>query len=79
MRRETGEEEVRVKVLYCGVCHSDLHCLKNEWHSSIYPLVPGYATPCLSSSQNIFLYSLKKTYFFIDSLHMYVRNKISLR
>ncbi|KAF3598946.1 hypothetical protein F2Q69_00032698 [Brassica cretica] len=40
-RRETGEEEVRVKVLYCGVCHSDLHCLKNEWHSSIYPLVPG--------------------------------------
>lgn len=43
MRRETGEEEVRVKVLYCGICHSDLHCLKNEWHSSIYPLVPGYA------------------------------------
>ncbi|KAJ4914091.1 putative cinnamyl alcohol dehydrogenase 6 [Raphanus sativus] len=41
-RRETGEEDVRVKVLYCGVCHSDLHCLKNEWHSSIYPLVPGH-------------------------------------
>lgn len=40
--RKTGEEEVRVKVLYCGICHSDLHCLKNEWHSSIYPLVPGY-------------------------------------
>lgn len=43
MCRKTGEEEVRVKVLYCGICHSDLHCLKNEWHSSTYPLVPGYA------------------------------------
>ncbi|XP_010432011.1 PREDICTED: probable cinnamyl alcohol dehydrogenase 6 [Camelina sativa] len=41
-RRKTGAEEVRVKVLYCGICHSDLHCLKNEWHSSIYPLVPGH-------------------------------------
>ncbi|KAL1190384.1 putative cinnamyl alcohol dehydrogenase 6 [Cardamine amara subsp. amara] len=41
-RRKTGEKEVRVKVLYCGICHSDLHCLKNEWHSSIYPLVPGH-------------------------------------
>ncbi|XP_010531588.1 PREDICTED: probable cinnamyl alcohol dehydrogenase 6 [Tarenaya hassleriana] len=41
-RRETGDEDVRVKVLYCGICHSDLHCLRNEWDSSMYPMVPGH-------------------------------------
>lgn len=40
--RETGEKDVAFKVLYCGICHSDLHMLKNEWGSSIYPLVPGH-------------------------------------
>ncbi|KAJ1382158.1 Polyketide synthase, enoylreductase domain [Sesbania bispinosa] len=43
-RRETGEKDVTFKVLYCGICHSDLHMLKNEWGSSIYPLVPGWLT-----------------------------------
>ncbi|CAN1121725.1 Probable mannitol dehydrogenase, partial [Linum perenne] len=38
----TGEKDVKFKVLYCGVCHSDLHMLKNEWGMSIYPLVPGH-------------------------------------
>ncbi|XP_061345854.1 probable mannitol dehydrogenase isoform X3 [Gastrolobium bilobum] len=41
-RRETGEKDVTFKVLYCGICHSDLHMLKNEWGNSIYPLVPGH-------------------------------------
>ncbi|CAI0419739.1 unnamed protein product [Linum tenue] len=41
-RRATGEEDVRFKVLYCGICHSDLHCIKNEWGFSTYPLLPGY-------------------------------------
>ncbi|KAJ8769294.1 hypothetical protein K2173_002498 [Erythroxylum novogranatense] len=41
-RRATGEEDVRLKVLYCGICHSDLHNLKNEWNMSKYPLVPGH-------------------------------------
>ncbi|KAG2377064.1 mannitol dehydrogenase [Vigna angularis] len=40
-RRKTGEKDVTFKVLYCGLCHSDLHKLKNEWNDSIYPLVPG--------------------------------------
>lgn len=40
--RETGEKDVAFKVLYCGICHSDLHMVKNEWGSSTYPLVPGY-------------------------------------
>ncbi|KAG2694402.1 hypothetical protein I3760_08G141900 [Carya illinoinensis] len=41
-RRATGEKDVRFRVLYCGICHSDLHMVKNEWGTSIYPLVPGH-------------------------------------
>lgn len=39
--RETGDEDVRLKVLYCGVCHSDLHSVRNEWFDAMYPLIPG--------------------------------------
>ncbi|MBF3276085.1 alcohol dehydrogenase catalytic domain-containing protein, partial [Pseudomonas aeruginosa] len=31
-----------IDILYCGVCHSDLHQARNEWHNSLYPLVPGH-------------------------------------
>ncbi|KAL3355225.1 hypothetical protein AABB24_019355 [Solanum stoloniferum] len=41
-RRVTGEKDVQFKVMYCGICHSDLHQLKNEWSNSIYPMVPGH-------------------------------------
>nr|A0A2P1GIW4.1 RecName: Full=Protein REDOX 1; AltName: Full=Cinnamyl alcohol dehydrogenase 4 [Catharanthus roseus]AVM85917.1 redox 1 [Catharanthus roseus] len=41
-RRATGEEDVRLKVLYCGVCHSDLHNIKNEMGFTSYPCVPGH-------------------------------------
>ncbi|XP_019242268.1 PREDICTED: 8-hydroxygeraniol dehydrogenase-like [Nicotiana attenuata] len=41
-RRATGEKDVQFKVMYCGICHSDLQQLKNEWSDSIYPMVPGY-------------------------------------
>ncbi|XP_062019618.1 probable mannitol dehydrogenase [Rosa rugosa] len=41
-RRETGEKDVTFKVLFCGICHSDLHMVKNEWGVSTYPLVPGH-------------------------------------
>ncbi|KAL3006256.1 hypothetical protein AAZX31_08G267200 [Glycine max] len=37
-RRETGEKDVAFKVLYCAICHSDPHMLKNEWGISTYPL-----------------------------------------
>ncbi|KAK1578207.1 hypothetical protein Q3G72_028495 [Acer saccharum] len=43
--RATGEKDVTFKVLYCGICHSDLHFIKNEFESvwaSSYPLVPGH-------------------------------------
>lgn len=35
-------EEVDVKVLYCGLCHSDLSMLDNDWRSTVYPFVPGH-------------------------------------
>ncbi|GAU23289.1 hypothetical protein TSUD_237430 [Trifolium subterraneum] len=41
-RRETGEKDVAFKVLYCGICHSDLHMSKNEWYNTNYPFVPGH-------------------------------------
>ncbi|KAH6799416.1 cinnamyl alcohol dehydrogenase 9 [Perilla frutescens var. frutescens] len=41
-RRATGENDVQFKVLYCGVCHSDLHMIKNEWGFTKYPIVPGH-------------------------------------
>lgn len=41
-RRETGEKDVTFKVLYCGICHTDLHMVKNEWGMSLYPLIPGH-------------------------------------
>lgn len=41
-RRETGPDDVRIDILYCGVCHSDLHQARNEWHNTIYPCIPGH-------------------------------------
>nr|XP_016447532.1 PREDICTED: 8-hydroxygeraniol dehydrogenase-like [Nicotiana tabacum] len=41
-RRETGDKDVKLKILYCGICHTDLHQVKNEWGFSQYPMVPGY-------------------------------------
>src|SRR5438094_4972061 len=40
-RREPGPLDVEIEILYCGVCHSDLHQSRNEWHNTIYPCVPG--------------------------------------
>ncbi|KAL8151985.1 hypothetical protein V2J09_021793 [Rumex salicifolius] len=41
-RRATREKDVRMKVMYCGICHSDLHAIRNEWGWSFYPLLPGH-------------------------------------
>jgi alcohol dehydrogenase (NADP+) len=41
-RREPGDHDVHVRILYCGVCHSDIHQARNEWGSSTYPMVPGH-------------------------------------
>jgi uncharacterized zinc-type alcohol dehydrogenase-like protein len=41
-RREPGPDDVQIEILYCGVCHSDLHTARNEWKNTIYPSVPGH-------------------------------------
>ncbi|GHH60174.1 MULTISPECIES: NAD(P)-dependent alcohol dehydrogenase [Gammaproteobacteria] len=41
-RREPGPHDVRIDILYCGVCHSDLHTVRNEWQNTLYPSVPGH-------------------------------------
>lgn len=41
-RRDPGPHDVLIEILYCGVCHSDLHQIRNEWHETIYPIVPGH-------------------------------------
>jgi uncharacterized zinc-type alcohol dehydrogenase-like protein len=41
-RREPGATEIAVEILYCGVCHSDLHMVRNEWGNAVFPLVPGH-------------------------------------
>ena len=41
-RRQAGPQDVQFEILYCGVCHSDLHQVRNEWGGSHYPIVPGH-------------------------------------
>lgn len=41
-RRSLGGGDVQIEILYCGVCHSDLHTARNEWKNTLYPSVPGH-------------------------------------
>jgi uncharacterized zinc-type alcohol dehydrogenase-like protein len=44
-RRDATERDVKIEILYCGICHSDLHTVRNEWSSvmpTVYPCVPGH-------------------------------------
>jgi len=41
-RRELRPNDVRIDILYCGVCHSDLHTVRSEWPGTVYPCVPGH-------------------------------------
>lgn len=41
-RREVGPHDVQFEILFCGVCHSDLHQIKNDWFPGIFPMVPGH-------------------------------------
>src|SRR5438034_2257929 len=45
MRREPGPQDVAIEILFCGICHSDLHSVRNEWSEFMatnYPIVPGH-------------------------------------
>lgn len=41
-RREPGPKDLLIEILYCGICHSDIHQARNEWNSANYPMVPGH-------------------------------------
>ena len=44
-RRAPTEHDVQIEILFCGICHSDLHSVRNEWNSvmpAFYPIVPGH-------------------------------------
>jgi uncharacterized zinc-type alcohol dehydrogenase-like protein len=41
-RRDPGAHDVQIQILYCGVCHTDVHISRNEWHGTTYPCVPGH-------------------------------------
>ncbi|WP_228084960.1 NAD(P)-dependent alcohol dehydrogenase [Mucilaginibacter sp. JRF] len=41
-RKEVGPNDIQIEILYCGVCHSDLHQIRDEWGGSIFPMVPGH-------------------------------------
>src|SRR5580698_6203540 len=41
-RRDPGPNDVVVEIAYCGICHSDIHQVRDEWGNAIYPMVPGH-------------------------------------
>jgi uncharacterized zinc-type alcohol dehydrogenase-like protein len=44
-RRDPTEHDVQIEILFCGICHSDLHSVRNEWSGvmpTVYPIVPGH-------------------------------------
>jgi uncharacterized zinc-type alcohol dehydrogenase-like protein len=41
-RRDLRPDDVRIGILYCGVCHSDLHAVRGDWKSTVFPCVPGH-------------------------------------
>jgi len=41
-RREVGPNDIKIDILFCGICHSDLHFVNNDWGNARYPIVPGH-------------------------------------
>ena len=42
-RRDPGEHDVQIEILFCGICHSDLHTVRSEWSvPTVYPCIPGH-------------------------------------
>src|SRR5258708_7343484 len=41
-RRDPGPTDVMIDILYCGICHSDIHQVRDEWGGSMFPMVPGH-------------------------------------
>ena len=55
-RRAPGPTDVDIEILYCGICHSDLHSVRNEWSSvmpTTYPIVPGHEIGGIAETQEM--------------------------
>jgi uncharacterized zinc-type alcohol dehydrogenase-like protein len=71
-RGQPGPNDVQIEILYCGICHSDLHTAKNEWGHTVYPVVPGHeiagkVTAAGSSVKNFKVGDLAGVGCFVDS------------
>src|SRR6056297_968881 len=40
--RQPRSDDVSIEILYCGVCHTDIHFVENDWGMTVYPVVPGH-------------------------------------
>ncbi|MEI6208164.1 MAG: NAD(P)-dependent alcohol dehydrogenase [Desulfuromonadales bacterium] len=74
-RRDPGPHEVLIDILYCGVCHSDIHEVRNEWGGSIYPMVPGHEIVgrVVKRGEQVVTWKIGDTVgvgYFIDSCHV---------
>ncbi len=50
-RRKLNANDVAIEILYCGVCHSDIHTARSEWGAAKYPVVPGHEILMLQNLQ----------------------------
>ena len=71
-RRSPGPDDVQIDILYCGVCHSDIHQARDEWGGSIFPMVPGHeivgrVTAIGNGVKNISVGELAGVGCFVDS------------
>ena len=41
-RHSMGDNDILIEIMYAGICHSDIHSARSEWHEGIYPMVPGH-------------------------------------
>ena len=49
-RRPAGDEDIVIQIAYCGICHSDVHQIRNEWGNTVFSCVPGWvASSCLQA------------------------------
>jgi len=73
-RRDPAKNEVLIDILYCGVCHSDIHQVRDEWGGSIFPMVPGHEIvgTIVSTGKQVTKWKIGDTVgvgCFIDSCH----------
>ena len=77
-RRPLGELDIRIQIAYCGICHTDLHQIRNDWRNSTFPMVPGCAFDCMDKECNTANFEVKQgmhqcRIFKLGTLH--VQNK----